>query len=319
MKILVIFTGGTIGSTVSGEYISPDKDKPYVILEKYNKMVPNTIEWVTENPYTILSENLTGNTMKKLLEAVRNGLTGGYDGIIITHGSDTLQYSAAFLSLMLGKSIIPVMLVSSNYVLEDSRANGMDNFICAVDFIQKKRGIGVFVPYRNMGENCKIHRGELLMPHNMYSDNLTSLRNEIYGEYTENGWVGYYNECIENDVQECMSQYTQNEMTDLSTDSGILSVYACPGYMYPAIPAGTKAVLIHSYHSGTLCVESESLKKFVQEARLKEAEIYLVGANSETDYESCSSYSQMGIKVLPEVSPVYAYVKLWINLGKWDK
>ena len=37
MKILVIFTGGTIGSTVSGEYISTDGKKPYIILDKYNK------------------------------------------------------------------------------------------------------------------------------------------------------------------------------------------------------------------------------------------------------------------------------------------
>lgn len=311
MNILVIFTGGTIGSTVSGEYISPDSKKPYVILEKYNKMVENTIEWVVESPYTILSENLTGNTMKLLLDTVRKGLLGDYDGIIVTHGSDTLQYSAAFLALMLGGDTIPIMLVSSNYVLEDSRANGMDNFICAVDFIKKRHGRGVFVPYRNTGENCKIHLGQLLMPHSMYNDNLTSLNNEIYGEYVENEFVRYY----EKNTNKYIKKYTN----DIGEESGVLTVYACPGYVYPNIPENTKAVLIQSYHSGTICVESQQLVEFVRKAKNMGINVFLVGANPETDYESCSKYSEIGIEVLPIISPVYAYIKLWINKGKWNK
>lgn len=311
MKILVIFTGGTIGSTVSGEYISTDNKKPYVILEQYNKMHKNTIEWVTESPYTILSENLTGDAMKLLLENVRKGCLSDFDGIIITHGSDTLQYTAAFLALMLGDDNIPVMLVSSNYVLEDSRANGMDNFSCAVDFIEKRYGRGVFVPYRNTGENCKVHRGELVMPHNMYSDNLTSLNDEIYGEYIENGFVKYDSKAV--------FSYEKGDEEGFDTESGIMTVYACPGYVYPEIPEDIKAVLIHAYHSGTICVESESLRDFVSGAKQMGINVFLVGANPETDYESCSKYSEMGIEVLPVVSPIYAYVKLWINKGKWTK
>ena len=311
MKILVIFTGGTIGSTLSGEYISPDNKKPYVILEKYNKKYPNNIEWVTESPYTILSENLTGNIMKSLFETIRKGISADFDGIIITHGSDTLQYSAAFLALMLGSDTIPVMLVSSNYVLEDARANGMDNFSRAVDFIENKYGRGVFVPYKNTGENCKIHRGELLMPHNLYSDNLTSLNENIYGEYSENGFIRYNSEGF----MEC----GYNELEEFGDDSGIMSVYASPGYVYPLITDNINAILIHAYHSGTLCVESESLVSFIQEAKNKNINVFLVGANPETDYESCSKYAEMGIDVLPAVSPVYAYIKLWINKGNWIK
>ena len=59
------------------------------------------------------------------------------DGIILTHGSDTIQYTAALLSYVL-KPEIPVMIVCSNYVLEDEKANGFDNFCAAVDFIKNK-------------------------------------------------------------------------------------------------------------------------------------------------------------------------------------
>ena len=41
MKILVIFTGGTIGSEASGEYISIDGIKPYKLLQMYADAYPD--------------------------------------------------------------------------------------------------------------------------------------------------------------------------------------------------------------------------------------------------------------------------------------
>ena len=311
MRILVIFTGGTIGSTVQGEYISPDADKPYIILEEYKRLYPDDTQWDTVTPYTVLSENITGRTYEQLLCAVREGLAAeaSYDGIIITHGSDTLQYSAAFLSMVLGKPDVPVMLVSSNYVLEDSRANGMENFRCSVDFIRNGYGKGVFIPYRNAGENCKIHAAGRAMPHSLYSDRLESIGGRCFGEYGERGF-------------EYLSDYPEEEVLVPDRDfysegSGIMQLHACPGLEYPVMGDNIKAVLLHAYHSGTLCVESDGLKAFMTEAAYRKIPVYLVGKNPETDYESCSRYEALGIRVLPEVSPVYAYMRLWILKGKW--
>lgn len=303
MKILIIFTGGTIGSTVTDDYISPDGNKPYIILEKYNKMYPNNIEWDTVSPYTILSENVTLETYKKLAESVKEGLDKDYDGIIITHGSDTLQYSAAFLSLILGDDTIPVLLVSSNYVLEDARANGMDNFVAAVDFIQNNRGQGVFVPYKNSGENVKIHRGEKLMPHSLYSDYLSSMGNDFYGEYGDKGFVLSESD---SDVKKTLPEpdYSQE-------NTGICVIHACPGLVYPKLDEGIKSVLIHAYHGGTICGVDKGLKSFMESATKLQIPVYLVGVNPETEYESCKVYEELGIKLLGQISPIYAYIKLW--------
>ena len=89
MKILVIFTGGTIGSEASGEYISIDGIKPYKLLQMYADAYPDEardVRFDTESPYTVLSENADGNTFKKLFDAVSQGVDAGYDGIIVTHG-----------------------------------------------------------------------------------------------------------------------------------------------------------------------------------------------------------------------------------------
>ena len=293
MKILVIFTGGTIGSTVSGEYISTDGKKPYIILDKYNKEFPNSIEWHTESPYTILSENATIDTYRMLAKSVKAGLSKDYDGIIVTHGSDTLQYSAAFLSLILGDDVAPVMLVSSNYVLEDERANGMDNFGAAVDFIINQRGRGVFVPYKNVGEEVKVHRGKLLMPHVPYSDYLYSLSESYY---------------------EKEAPYAEPDYE--AKDMGIVVVHAMPGFSYPRLTKEVRAVLLQAYHGGTFCVADENFRAFVKEAQELGIPVNLVGANPETDYDSCKEYEKMGIKVLKHLSPIYAYMRLWVN--KWE-
>lgn len=311
MKILVIFTGGTIGSTVEGQYISTDSNKPYVILEKYNNSYPNEIEWDTVNPYTILSENVTSKTYTLLYEAVKKGITGDYDGIIITHGSDTLQYSAAFLSLAFGNNIIPVMLVSSNYVLEDERANGMENFRCAVDFIENGYGKGVLVPYKNTGEFCKIHCGDCLMPHAAYSDKLESIGGQFYGMYSDEGFVR--GESVHPDEYIC-------DVLDYMEESfGIYSIHVCPGMEYPDLKDNVKAVLLHAYHGGTICVESTDLREFVIKARERNIPLYLVGANYETEYESCKEHHDCGIIALPYVSPIYAYMRLSMNRGVWNK
>ena len=56
-------------------------------------------------------------------------MKNAYDGVIITHGTDTLQYTAAFTGYIMAGAQIPIVLVSANYVLEDVRSNGVDNFI----------------------------------------------------------------------------------------------------------------------------------------------------------------------------------------------
>ena len=41
--------------------------------------------------------------------------------------------------------------------------------------------------------------------------------------------------------------------------------------------------------------------------------IYLVGQTEGPDYETCSLYRELGISVLPCMSPVAAYVRLWLE------
>ena len=158
MKIGVIFTGGTIGSQKGENGIAPSKEAPLRLLRDYAARTGDAYCFETAGPDAILSENLTFAHICSVAAHVRAKMDE-WDGIIVTHGTDTLQYTGAALGYIFGLSSKPVVLVSANYPLDDARSNGLDNFCAAVAFLRAvPEAKGVFTAYRNRGESVRIHR-----------------------------------------------------------------------------------------------------------------------------------------------------------------
>jgi L-asparaginase/Glu-tRNA(Gln) amidotransferase subunit D len=162
--ILVVFTGGTIGSTVSNKTIDTSNSASFRLLDLFRQNYNNQhlVEISTIQPLQILSENLAPCVWQTLISAIEAENLDQLDGIIITHGTDTLAYTAVALSFYFNMTKIPIMLVSSDYPLDDCRSNGLENFICAVDFIFQSIRAGVFVPYRNQLQLTRVHSGARL-------------------------------------------------------------------------------------------------------------------------------------------------------------
>ena len=310
MKILVIFTGGTIGSEASGEYISIDGIKPYKLLQMYADAYPDEardVRFDTESPYTVLSENADGNTFKKLFDAVSQGVDAGYDGIIVTHGSDTLQYGAAVAAYAAGCDSIPVIMVASNYVLEDGRSNGRVNFRSAVLFIKGRYGTGAYAAYANRGGRCRIHCALELMPHGMFDDSLHSVNEEYYGEFDDGRFIRTNHAC---------PKYGRIQETPETPDGciGIMCMSVHPGMVCPEITDSVIAVIIESYHSGTVCTDYRPFCEMLEKAAMLSIPVYLVGAYEGQDYESCAAYKHMGIRVLSKIPQAVAYVGIWLGV-----
>ncbi len=314
-RIMVIFTGGTIGSAVNQGFISTSDSSSYKLIDMYNKLSHDPVEFDSTKPYTLLSENLNGEHINKLVDSIKGVLSSpkSYDGIIVTHGTDTLQYSAAALSFIFRDIKLPIVLVSSNYILDDERANGLDNFYFAVEFI--KMGIpGVFVAYRNTPGAVYIHRGERLLPHLPCQDEIYSIGNSFFGvyEYDLNTKAYAFVENKEFEKQTKQDFLQSAFDVTLSRNCPVLYIKAMPGFIYPNIPDGTIAILFDSYHSGTLSTDNQELIDFTKKAGKKNIPIFLTGAENRTAYESTKTFDQLNIKVLPKASPIAMYVKLWI-------
>lgn len=312
MKILTIFTGGTIGCRKNGEGVLSTKEQaPYQLLEMYKEKNGNAVEFSTLEPYCILSENLSATYLMQLIAVVGQELAKDYDGIVITHGTDTLQYTAAILGLVFEDAKIPIVLVSSNYILEDERANGSANFEGAVRFIQEKQGIGVFVSYKNTGESLMIHRATQLQGALQLSDKVSSISDNWYAKWQGDGFEKNPN--YREKTYNLEFDTLPIRLNEKSTE--ILRIRPYPGMQYPAIPEGTKVILHESYHSGTIPV-GEELKMFAREAKSLGIPFYVSGlSETEAVYETVKEYQELGIQPLPEGSVITQYCALWLKLS----
>lgn len=337
MNITVIFTGGTIGSSVQQDFVSTDAQMPYRLLAMYEAeqkkkgaAIPN---FRTQAPYTTLSEYMDGSHLNRLIACVQSLLTTDdldIDGIIITHGTDTLPFTAAALGMCFAYAKIPILLVSSNYILDDPRANGLTNFTAAVDYIydwkhaHSGQGTAIETPaspdtatamytpgfpilptavgisYCNTGSTPKIYNALGIYNHRPFDD---SLYERPYDAYAE---------AIAPVLREC------SVVSHFETTCPVCFFQSMPGIQY-YLPDDTRAVLIHAYHSGTINTKNPSLLALTRQAAQKKIPIYLTGISaSSTDYDSKAAYESLGIIPLPEYSPLVAYMYLWYKYSQRD-
>ena len=308
MKILFLFTGGTIGSTTRGGTISTDNRKPYLLLETYRKRHGlEGIDYDVAEPYTALSENNTGATVRLLLESVAQYLDRDYDGIVVTHGTDTLQYSAAALSYAFSDIKIPICLVSSNYPIEKKEANGIPNLRGALRFIAEVGTPGVFVPYQNHADELRIHRGTRLQASSAFSDRVESIFDSYYGIFREG--EPFVPNAAYRELPDALPAFGALPVPESCREIMILEPY--PGKLYPPIAESVKYILHAAYHSGTINTEAEETARFFEEIRRRGITPFLLGATGGATYESTKMFTDFNLAPLYNLAPIAAFVKLW--------
>lgn len=303
MEIDVIFTGGTIGSARQNGYISPIDSAKYKLIANYINKCGSDVEFVTNNPYTILSENLSAEVLNKLVKSVENSINTDCDGIIIVHGTDTVQYSAVAIEYCFGNNTKPIIFVSANYPLENPNSNGNINFEAAVEFIKQNQGRGVFVSYSNDRVIADIHCAIELLRHAEYDHKLFSL-NGVYATYEDGKF-------------KLNERFNRTEISPLGIKTfpdspGILNITVSPFEDYNYSLENVKAIVFTPYHSGTLNTESEKLKEFTKKASEKGIPMYVTGLVKGAEYQSVKAYSEMNIIPVYNTTSIALIVKLWI-------
>jgi glutamyl-tRNA(Gln) amidotransferase subunit D len=157
-KIAIIHTGGTIASQVDYETggVTP-RFTPSELLNKYSELkeIANIDSWLISNMW---SEDMRFSHYSIMAAEVKKCVEAGYDGIIITHGTDTLAYTSAALSFMLEDIPIPVIIVGSQRSSDRGSTDGAMNLICAAEFIVKTdfAGVAICMHESMADENCVI-------------------------------------------------------------------------------------------------------------------------------------------------------------------
>jgi L-asparaginase/Glu-tRNA(Gln) amidotransferase subunit D len=326
-KILVVFTGGTIGSTASEGTINTSSEAPFKLLQLFQQHYKNhqQIQFSTIEPLQILSENLVPCVWQTLITAIEEQQPDQFGGIIITHGTDTLAYTAAALSFYFNAIKIPILLVSSNYPLYDSRANGVENFICAVEFILQSIQTGVFVPYRNQGQTTNLHKGSRLTCSLQLSGDFFSVQGKSFMQFENLKFSRKPALSIVEGIATRGIAQTKIPHLKANFSGRILMIKPYPGLNYDRFNlSGVDAVLHDLYHSGTACTsaqwgENYSLVEFIKRCKKQGLKVYLAPVNKSANaYQSTRALINQGAEMIWNMSIEAAYVKLMLAYGNYS-
>ncbi|MBL7055416.1 Glu-tRNA(Gln) amidotransferase subunit GatD [Candidatus Woesearchaeota archaeon] len=143
--ISILHTGGTIASKVdyrTGGVVS--KFSPEEILEMFPELkgIANIESRLISNMF---SEDMRFKHYSLICKAIEEEVKENVDGIILTHGTDTMGYSAAALSFALENINIPLIIVGSQRSSDRGSTDAASNLIAAAKFITGSAFAGVAV------------------------------------------------------------------------------------------------------------------------------------------------------------------------------
>ena len=131
-NILMIGTGGTIASEMTPDGLTPELTPAQLL--RYVPAIRDLCRVDCINLFSLDSTNITPAHWIQTANAVREHYED-YDGFVISHGTDTMAYTAAALSYLVQGADKPVMLTGAqkpiNYDSTDSKLNLTDAFVCA--------------------------------------------------------------------------------------------------------------------------------------------------------------------------------------------
>lgn len=311
MNLLVVATGGTIGSAATNAVISPDGAQTLRLLELYKEHYPkDENHFETYSLCSVLSENANDAFYETLLSHFKQNDFSAFDGVILLHGTDTLSFTAPLLAMALREFPKAFCLVSSNHVLEETNANGLDNFRAAVRYIESGNR-GFVVPYKNSDGRTYYHLATHLLEADPFLDDFHSAYDLPLGEYKEDAVV--FNEDNKLPTPEALK--VPREALFFETpkfEKNILFLRSAPNLDFFAIELDKKqtaAVLLTAYHSGTAA--EAPLKAFAKRAKEKGIEVYLAPVKrAETQYASTDALLKENVHPLYGMTPEAALAKL---------
>jgi L-asparaginase len=141
-KILLIYTGGTIGMIKdlrTGELKSLDFNYVFDHIPELERLHVDLSSISFEK--AIDSSDMTYAHWKQLVDIINDNYET-YDGFVVLHGSDTMAYTASALSFMLQGLAKPIILTGSQLPIGTIRTDGKENLITAVEIAAAKNTDG---------------------------------------------------------------------------------------------------------------------------------------------------------------------------------
>ena len=131
-RVAILSTGGTIASRVD---YRTGAVRPAISANDLYSIIPelsNIAMIEAEILFSLFSEDMTPQHWTKIAETVADYIRSGVNGVVITHGTDTMGYTAAALSFALQDLPVPVVLVGAQRSEDRPSSDAATNLIGAV-------------------------------------------------------------------------------------------------------------------------------------------------------------------------------------------
>ncbi|MDG5776375.1 Glu-tRNA(Gln) amidotransferase subunit GatD [Haloarculaceae archaeon H-GB1-1] len=216
--ISLISTGGTIASTVDYRTgaVTAQFDAEDVL-----RAVPDLAGMANYRGRVvanILSENMNPAIWQDLAAAIEEEIEAGADGIVVMHGTDTMQFSASAMAFMLDTPV-PIVFTGSQRSADRPSSDNVMNAVCSVEAAKSDAAeVMVCMHATESDDVCALHRGTRVRKnHTSRRDAFETVGAEPLGEVDyESGEVTFRRDYQERGAVELDAD------TDLETDVELL-------------------------------------------------------------------------------------------------
>ena len=138
-KILLIYTGGTIGMVKDFETGALKSFDFNELLSKIPELHLLDCQIETHSfDIPIDSSNMNISNWQKMAKIIEKNYSN-FDGFVVLHGSDTMSYSASALSFMLENLSKPVIFTGSQLPIGDLRTDAKENLITSIEIASARK------------------------------------------------------------------------------------------------------------------------------------------------------------------------------------
>ncbi|MEM3404017.1 MAG: Glu-tRNA(Gln) amidotransferase subunit GatD [Nitrososphaeria archaeon] len=320
-KAVIISTGGTIASRV--DYRTGGV-RPALSASDLLSVVPELGDIAQVDAdllFSIYSENMTFSHWSKLSERIYNYIKEGYNGVVVTHGTDTMGYAAAALSFALHKTPIPILLVGSQRSSDRPSSDAASNLIAAMVTSLKAPFSGVYVSMHEWvsDERISIHVGTKVRKlHTSRRDAFKSINTSPVAVYKDGELNVLRNDLPKRGVSDDFRIFPKFE-----EKVSLIKFY--PGFDPSIIESlyqkGYKGLVLEGTGLGHVNkLTADSLKKLIRDGFIVcMTSQCIYGRVRLTVYDTGRDLLDAGVLPLEDMLPETAFVKLSWCLGNFER